>query len=159
MLSVEYMAGFFDGEGTVAVTTRGREKGVYLRISISNTNQQILHLIKACFGGYLSTPRKKRENWKPSCEWINSGKSAAEFLKLIQPYVILKKGQVALGLEFWEFQRKPKNERCYFIHGKGTNTRIKKKPETLTKEAEFKQRFKALNQKGNGEGMYLGGVN
>jgi len=149
MLTAEYVAGFFDGEGTVGITKSGYDKHVYLRVSVSNTNLGILHTLKAQFGGFLSLTGKKKPNWKASGEWIIGGKAAAEFLRFIEPFVILKKSQVVLGLEFWSFQKKPLRERCNVISGPNTHTRVQRKPETIAKEIEFKSQMSVLNKKGS----------
>jgi intein-encoded DNA endonuclease-like protein len=59
MLSAEYIAGFFDGEGCVGISTRGRGKHPYLRVSVTNTNKEILLLMKAQFGGFLTQEKAR----------------------------------------------------------------------------------------------------
>jgi len=44
MLSVEYIAGFIDGEGTITINTNLRSRGIP-RVSIVNTNYDVLRLI------------------------------------------------------------------------------------------------------------------
>lgn len=151
MLSPQYVAGFFDGEGNVGISTRGRNKYLYLRVSVSNTNQEILAIFKMQFGGVLATPYKKRSTWKPTCEWIVSGKKAAEFLEAIKAHAILKKAQIELGLEFWKLQSTPFAERCTVTVEKGMTPKVQLIPEVAAKRMEFKRQLSILNKRGSEE--------
>ena len=48
-LTIEYMAGFFDGEGCVELSP----KKIQDRISVVNTNKTILEYIQETFGGSI----------------------------------------------------------------------------------------------------------
>lgn len=65
-LECAYLAGFIDGEGTVTSVFRkganGRHEAVHIRLSIPNTNFDILEWIQLRFGGelhYLNSIPKK----------------------------------------------------------------------------------------------------
>jgi hypothetical protein len=55
ILSSEYIAGFFDGEGWIVIAhaSSTRWRGVNLRVGIGHTNFEILACLKAMFGGSL----------------------------------------------------------------------------------------------------------
>jgi len=90
MLSLEYIAGFFDGEGCVIIAQSGNR--FWLVVSLTQRKREILEMIQKQFGGYLDCVGISRLRF--SCE------QAAQFLKAIQPFVIVKKKEIALALKF-----------------------------------------------------------
>jgi hypothetical protein len=159
-LSPEYVAGFFDGEGCVNITVRGKARQVALRVYFVNTELYVLEHLKLRYGGRIPPPRILKEGWKPFCSLVLVGHQAAALLEDIAPFVIVKRPQVELALEFWRFQRLPHGERNETVHltperdergfvrsGSCPNI-IRRKPEVLAKELEFKARMHALNKKG-----------
>jgi hypothetical protein len=109
-LTPVWLAGFFDGEGCVSISTRhnGEKNGkvYYPRLSVSITQSEptILSLILMKFcgpkGEMFQPVRKKTQKEKKPCYNIRvTGKSAREFLEYIQPHVILKRRVVELGIE------------------------------------------------------------
>lgn len=160
MISPEYAAGFFDGEGCVnfAVSRYRRNgelrgKAISLRVMIGNTDLPILQEFQLTFGGkihdkVLSSPRAK-EAWV----WTLTYSEAMPFLRAIQPFVRVKARQIALAIEFSEWRNRPIKERCYKLPAaRGT---WKRTPETLIKENEFKARLHGLN---GGMGSHRGGT-
>ena len=152
MLSPEYAAGFFDGEGCVNITVRGRCRQVCLRVMLVNTDAEILSLFYAQWGGRLTRPRVHRDTWKPFRALIWSGQEAIDFLTVIQPYCRVKQRQIALAQEFWAFMKAPRMERCAVDPGSTTRAPfrviVRRTPATLDKELLFKQQMHALNRKG-----------
>lgn len=153
--SVAYFAGFFDGEGSISVQITGHSPSnrqqARLVVKVANTNYEILLCFKERFRGSLTESHSRRhKNWAPWGNWTITGFGAAAFLEMIESYVIVKKPQVELGLEFWRFKRLPRSERCSFgaPGPKGKICGQVRKPETLRLEAEFKERMHALNVKG-----------
>ena len=152
MFSLEYMAGFFDGEGCVNITLGGKGRQRILRVMIVNTNRIILEEFQKQFGGKLNKSRTLKENWKPfNClTFINT--HALDFLQKIYPFIFIKKRQIELAMEFREFMESPKKDRCYFqSHNSPYNSNLGcyvRKEETLKKELEFKQKMNDLNKRG-----------
>jgi len=95
MVSIEYLAGFIDGEGCLFISKKGK---LYApRIKIVNTNKRILLLIKNLMGGYISkwTPKNKRCKTIYDLE-INDLNSIHDFLNKIKNHLIIKKPQAEL---------------------------------------------------------------
>jgi len=94
---LKYIAGFFDGEGTIGVY---RDEGYHrVRIQIANTNKEILEWIKSTvdIGGNIVEHRQKPR----SCFIFQSScLSARKFLELVSPHLKIKKDQAELALEF-----------------------------------------------------------
>jgi len=146
-LTIQYVAGLFDGEGCVNIyqTKKGVKKdriGYELTATIYNTYFEIIKRLKETFGGYGLTRKRERvrngENWKTSYEWKLSCSKAKDFLKKLLPYLIIKKEQAKIAIEFQElrerkkyrFGRNPKEvddfyELCYqkmrLLNKKGVN--------------------------------------
>lgn len=153
MLSPEYAAGFFDGEGCVNITMAGEIRQAVLRVTIVNTDPNILNEFSKTFDGKLLRPRAySNPNWKlfRAVEW--RGKRAVAFLKVIHPHVIVKRKQVDLAFKFWEFMHLPILERCVVVHSPSEkapwHTHLARSKRTLTRELSFKERLSRLNAKG-----------
>ena len=100
MLSLEYIAGYFDGEGCVTIGITNK-KYYQLCVKIDSIDFEPLHMIHKMFGGGLSLS-KRRPPRHHTWHFRLSTNIAYKFLKAIQPYCILKKQQVDLALEFQE---------------------------------------------------------
>lgn len=109
MLSPQYIAGLFDGEGSIGVYSNG-EGTYYLRTQLTQnvgkaSEDLMLELVNQ-FGGHHSiqdTSHGRKFNWQ-----LSSGKAAA-FLAEIEPHLRLKKEQAEI-VRLWWAQR-PKQER------------------------------------------------
>lgn len=106
-----YVAGFFDGEGCIS-SQESWIPGKYekfprinLQISITNTDKEVLNLIRGRFGGQISKHTKK--TGKLCYAWKLTGKDKMRvFLLSVLPYLIVKKEQALLALEFIDTLRK-----------------------------------------------------
>jgi hypothetical protein len=102
VLRAEYIAGFFDGEGSVGVYRNGR--GTYhlrtqLTQNVSPLVTELLMGLREEFGGNLSKQRTThgvKYNWQ-----LNSGK-AVTFLATIEPMLLLKKEQANVAIAWWQ---------------------------------------------------------
>ena len=98
-----YVAGIVDGEGYIGISADHRKRNPSrpcwrLRVSVTNTNEWLMQYLMFSFGGVISL--KSSHNIKPCYNWtLNRGK-AADFLKLILPYLKLKRPQAELAIQF-----------------------------------------------------------
>lgn len=97
-LTIQYIAGFFDGEGTIGVSL---EHGKYhtLRIYMGNTDEQIIRDIKNFFGIggiYITTSKLST---KPFYIWCIHAKTGSKILENLLPYLHVKKERAMLALE------------------------------------------------------------
>lgn len=106
-ISREYLAGLFDGEGSVAVYGNGRT-GHTLRVqivqSITPTSEPLWSTLREIYGGGLTVVR--REGIRPKMNLTFSGQKAAKFLTDIRPHTILKSDQIDVALT-WYLGRAP----------------------------------------------------
>jgi len=87
----EYIAGFFDGEGSLI-----KHKGKYFRVVISQTNLEVLEEIKNFTGvGKVIEVARRKDHWKRAWVYfIATQKDIAFFLEKIEKFVIVKKKKV-----------------------------------------------------------------
>ena len=123
MLSTEelaYLAGIVDGEGSISlIRTRQHHRPAEHRNSRSNGNphpgiSERLVLIVAVgmtegvipdwlyteFGGQLHYRVNKNPRWKDRWDWTACSQIGSSFLKAILPYLVVKKHQAELAIEF-----------------------------------------------------------
>ncbi len=99
-----YVAGFMDAEAGFQIAKQKQRKGHILvtKIRISNTNKKILLYLRELFGGSVSEHKLSRNigKWKKAYRWQLSSRKAFNVIKLIYPYLIVKKAQADIMLEF-----------------------------------------------------------
>lgn len=97
---VAYIAGLFDGEGNINIykVERTSSKGpVYdLTIAIYSTNREVIDWLYGLFGGYVQTKNHLKNSgykshWKECYSWRLSSNQAQDFLRLVYPYLRIKK--------------------------------------------------------------------
>ena len=94
---VIYAAGFFDGEGHVRVYHYGYLGRGQVRIQIGQIVRAPLDYLQVFFGGQIYTHIKKRGHL--IYNWHLTGSKAEEFLRLIEPYLLVKGPDVRQALE------------------------------------------------------------
>lgn len=108
MVSVEYLAGFTDGEGYLALGRIPRENKSYeypVRMVVYNTNGELLEEIKQTWGGTLSYSPRREEGWRPQYALIWTNEAAARLIAKIAPYLRIKSRQAAALMRFHDHVR------------------------------------------------------
>ena len=100
-----YLAGFFDGEGTVHISKDKRCNHYGLTVSIPNTCYDILKVIQSKFSGGI-TEEKYREKkngglTKQKWYWHAFSYNAFKFLQFIKCHSVVKSKQIELGIRFF----------------------------------------------------------
>lgn len=91
-MNLAYIAGFFDGEGSVGFT-RCRSS-VYPRVMIVNTNLPVLCSIQRRFGGDIRPLSLRKKGWKVGYVLRLGWSVAVNFLDKISPWVVVKAKQL-----------------------------------------------------------------
>lgn len=109
-ITLQYIAGFFDGEGSIGIYYRQRTKDrFHLRTQLTNNKnkkaQKLMTYLMDKFGGNLSEQVTLSGNIKYNWQ-LNSDK-AVYFLKKIESYLILKKDQATIAINWQEQRPKP----------------------------------------------------
>ena len=101
-MNIEYLAGFFDGEGSVSVVNslnNGRHS-FQVWVQVSNTDIDILETYQRLFKGQIRKLSKKKAHHKQAWMWRVVSKQAVAFLTAIEPYLTIKKEQAQLAIKF-----------------------------------------------------------
>jgi len=117
-----YLAGLIDGEGSIMIkksTYRIRSPkyndcvnpGYFIRVTMKNINKDVMELLKKTFGGSVWEDRKvytskngfqtRHRLW---CFDIHD-RHAENMLRLLYPYLIIKKPQAEIALKLVEMKR------------------------------------------------------
>src|SRR5215472_8181647 len=109
---IAYIAGFFDGEGNVGTyfhNQRGTDK---INISITQSSRDILFWIRDSlgYGSVYFKSRDSRTGNRASCWMPTRWDDSLAFLKLIEPYVRVKRIDVERGIQFLESRINKRDE-------------------------------------------------
>ena len=102
-----YTAGFFDGEGCIQISSRGN-----LAVTVDNADIEPLQFFMDVFGGSITVSKCATKERKKIYRWSIIEEEAPEFLRTILPYLICKKAEATLGIEF-EFAEEPRRLDIY----------------------------------------------
>ena len=107
-----YIAGFFDGEGSVTIHTnckpslRGKVPNHTLQVSIGNTDPRVLLWIHSNFGGNICYRKKVSPKWRKVAQWSIRTGGAALFLQAIYPFVRMKRDQIEIACAYQATKRR-----------------------------------------------------
>jgi LAGLIDADG endonuclease len=96
--TVAYIAGFFDGEGSVGLEHH-KSGHIRLRVSISHNDRRPLDLIQKLYGGRIAIRHKRKagvEYWQLNIYTAAAGR----FFSAIAPYCIVKRESIAIAIAF-----------------------------------------------------------
>jgi len=91
-LTPQYLAGFFDGEGSVCITydNSGQPK---LRVSLANNYRPVIEQVKQQFSGSINRSSGNCYQW-----WLYKTEKMFQFLTYVKPYLIVKQKEVTIAL-------------------------------------------------------------
>jgi len=100
----EYVAGLFDGEGCIQAARNSKGGNRRLQVTIRNSHQGVLRLIQARWGGSICRT-KPRDNRAASYGWLITSRGAIDFLRDIEPFLIIKRPEALTAFEFQNTMR------------------------------------------------------
>lgn len=106
-----YLAGLIDGEGSIMLYRRG--DGSAMRLAITNTYRPVLEWCQATCGvGNIVDVKATHDAAKHKAQriWLVNSQAAASVLEQIEPYLIIKKEQAQLAIEFQQKLKVPKEK-------------------------------------------------
>lgn len=102
-----YIAGFLDGEGSIMII--GRADAFMLRVSFANNKRNVLEWIREKTGvGNVTEKSRENQNHATSYMLLINSNAANSLLKQVSKYLIIKKEQSLLAMEFFGNLRTPK---------------------------------------------------
>lgn len=139
-----YIAGVIDGEGSISIIKASTKYNFsyQLRLIVTNTDYRMLKWLKDTIG-YGNVAERKRSKYKPN--WSNvyvyaiTANKAKDLLKAVYPYLVIKREQADIAIEFTKTILAQKNN-IYGCEGM--------KAEILQKRQDFKSRINFLNRRG-----------
>ncbi len=138
-----YAAGIFDGEGYVDIYSAtppkaSKSPSFLIRVIISQKDGRLINWLESNFKGHVYSARK--EGKYPIYRWDSRAQNALNFLKAIQPFVVVKKDQVDLAIKFEERKQQ------YVFMPKGSQGFNKISPEEIKWRLEMKDNLKSLKK-------------
>ena len=107
-LDLAYIAGLFDGEGSIVITTRDKKKRLILTVVLVNTDITVVDMVHSYFGYGVRAVRSRNGSLgKKPCyvvQWTSS--SAAKVLTALLPYLRIKKARAEIALRFQATMRR-----------------------------------------------------
>jgi hypothetical protein len=105
MITKNYLAGFVDGEGSIAIYKHKDsrvQKGYTLhpKFVIANTNEEVLKAIKEIIGGKIKALPKHKGCKIVYCVEFQDYAQIEKALRIIKPFLIIKQKQADLMIEF-----------------------------------------------------------
>jgi len=97
-----YVAGVLDCDGAIWIScekTKSRPRYM-LRTAVSNTRKGLPDFFVEHFGGTCRSYEKRSDKWKNEYRWAAASLPAAEVISLALPYLVIKRRQAILALEF-----------------------------------------------------------
>jgi len=100
---IGYLAGIIDGEGSIYVQKQIKKTGFHaynLRFQVMNTSKELIAWLQETFGGVIYERKSKNPKWKDRYEWWLYHKKFDEIAPHILPFLIIKKKQLEIAIEF-----------------------------------------------------------
>ncbi len=112
-----YLAGFFDGEGSVYAATRwhrhnekDRRPTPTIFVCMTNTHFYVMRVHQEMFGGTLTERNNLKPNLQAQIQWHLCAKKAEPYLRAIAPYLIVKRDVVNVAIEYIDLLKTPRRE-------------------------------------------------
>mgnify|MGYP001559144618 CR=1 FL=1 len=86
-----YAAGIFDGEGSVSLTRNHSNRWPGPQVSVASTDPELMDWLKAHFGGVVTRKRTYAQHHRPSFQWKLTDRKALDFLRLVRPFLVIKR--------------------------------------------------------------------
>ena len=106
MLSNEYIAGFFDGEGCIVLTKNGQCKVIVVQKTI-----EILRLIQVQFGGSIYKRKATKIGGESCALQFSKKETMLRFLEAIRPHCVVKRDKVEIAIPFIRLTQSNENRR------------------------------------------------
>jgi hypothetical protein len=107
MMSSEYAAGLFDGEGWFSISrAKGslyrskREWAFQAHASLSIRERHIVEALADKYGGTVTVARARKETHSDSWHWQTTGKNSKAFAEDVLPHLLAKDKQATLIISF-----------------------------------------------------------
>lgn len=97
---IAYLAGIVDSEGCISLLVKPRTRQIQLRLQVANTSTELIDWLHSGFQGKVYEHKMHSTYHRQRYDWVVIGKEAKELIKIILPFLIVKKKQATLALDF-----------------------------------------------------------
>lgn len=105
-----YLAGCIDCDGCIRIRKiiyKGKIKSYSLSVRVAQKDKRIINFCQENFGGHIySNGKSSGTLW----EWGLLGSFAKDILEKIEPFLVYKRNQAKVGIEFEEIRQKQTNK-------------------------------------------------
>lgn len=110
--TLAYLAGMIDGDGYISIvrSVRGGKEYFGAQIGIAGTRPEPHNLAASIWGGVVSRYKPANPKHRDQFQWSRQGAAAAEAIKAIEPFLLIKKDHAALALELHEHVREARSD-------------------------------------------------
>lgn len=120
ILTTQYCAGFFDGEGSVKVDRRlpvpGRNYAYYcVKVTVGNTNREVLEAFQETWGGPIHEYRTAKDHHKRFYSWRPGPRASIAFLKAVLPHLIVKRAVAEKALALYQTHKMGGRHRTRYL--------------------------------------------
>ncbi len=105
--NVRWLAGFFDGEGSINISAHpsrpGSSPNHQLRLDVANTDRGAVEAFREAFGGFII--EKVAIPMRKLCfHWQASTSIADRALRRMYPFLVVKKVEAEIAFQFQEYR-------------------------------------------------------
>jgi hypothetical protein len=102
--TLAYLAGMIDGDGYITINRSDRAGKIYHapQVGIAGTRREPHDLAASLWGGKVGCYYPTNTAHRPQFQWSRQGAQAAEIIKLLQPFLLIKIEHAWLALNLWE---------------------------------------------------------
>jgi len=95
------MAGMIDAEGCVGIVrdTYRKTPAYRLQLSVAGTDEALFDWLCERFGGFVCKVKRYSDRHIAGFQWYLTGKAAAELLRNLNPYLVIKQPQVDVACD------------------------------------------------------------
>lgn len=138
--TLAYLAGIVDADCSLTIQrVNGQYASFHSKMSVANTDARLVEWLQDTFGGRVHWGAQRNGNRKPLNQWyIHRGEVIYDLLKVVLPYLVIKREQATNLIELCEAKQ---------LHGVGRGGQIA--PMEYESQAEYLlEDNKVLNAKG-----------
>jgi hypothetical protein len=134
-LSLDYIAGLFDGEGTIGLGTYKTGNSIHFQpfVGISNTDRRVIEIVKETLGFGRIYAQKKTDKKDVFTWYAHTVDEVAEFVRIFKDRSYVKREQLQLMEEVLQYIPNSHNKVLY------------RPLDTMLRLVEYVKRFRELN--------------
>jgi len=131
-MNIQYLAGLFDGEGTITLTKR-RSSDLFRTptLSLTSTTEQLCVVMQQQFGGWIINKKTYKIHHKPAWSWYTNGDNAIKACTQLVPHIL-------------EPQKKARMQHIIDTYKSVTPRNGKYNPQTKLCKEQFEEKFFSL---------------